>query len=169
MSCVDRVSLNGSPKAVRRRTSICSTSKAKRSRAHEDAGQRERVRGVPRRSEPHSPPQTWLGKSREQGGALSRRTGPYSWRLTLQSQGNPPRDKGAPTQGTVGAVPRTERAPTQGLAFRCPRGIFVHRSAPRAVGGRRRTCWTSPPACWRSIPSGALPATKCSRNRTTVF
>ena len=42
-------------KAVRRITSTCSTSKAKRSRAHEEAGQRRRVRGVPRRSEPHSP------------------------------------------------------------------------------------------------------------------
>ena len=37
----------------------------------------------------------------------------------LQRQRNPPlRDRGAPTQGTVGAVPRTGRAPTQELAFR---------------------------------------------------
>ena len=50
-------------KAVRRITSTCSTSKAKRSRAHEEAGQRRRVRGGPRRSEPRS--QTWLSKSRE--------------------------------------------------------------------------------------------------------
>ena len=43
---------------------------AKRSRAHEEAGQRRIVRGVPRRSEPHSPsaapaPEVGWGKSRE--------------------------------------------------------------------------------------------------------
>ena len=42
---------------------------AKRSRAHEEAGQMGRVRGVPRRSEPHSPlrhqPQTRLARRRE--------------------------------------------------------------------------------------------------------
>ena len=35
-----------------------------------------------------------------------------------KDRGPPPRDRGAPTQGTVGAIPRTGRAPTQGLAFR---------------------------------------------------
>ena len=68
-----------------------------------------------------SPRRGWV----QHRGPLSRRTGPYSWRLTLQRQGNPPlRDKGAPTQGTVGAVPRTGRAPTQELAFRYPTRYF---------------------------------------------
>ena len=40
---------------VQRKTSTCSMLEAKRSRAHEEAGQRRRVGGVTRRSEPHSP------------------------------------------------------------------------------------------------------------------
>ena len=67
-------------KAVRRIMSTCSTSKAKKSRAHEEAGQRRRVRGVPASLTlplQHRP-QTWLVKRWEWDGPLSRRTGPYS-------------------------------------------------------------------------------------------
>ena len=106
-------------KAVQRKTSICSTLEAKRFRAHEEAGQRGRVRGVPRRSEPHSPSVTpapdMVGWST--GGSVKTN------RARNKRQGNPlplllPRDRGAQTQGTVGALSRSGRAPTQGLAFR---------------------------------------------------
>ena len=38
----------------------------------------------------------------------------------------PPREKGAPTQGTVGTVPRTGRAPAQGLAFQVPYAVLLY-------------------------------------------
>ena len=53
-------------KAVQWKTSTCSTLKAKRSRAHREAGQSRRVRGVTRRSEPQlslcsaSPRRGWV-------------------------------------------------------------------------------------------------------------
>ena len=120
-------------------SSTCSTSKAKRSRAHEEAGQRRRVRGVPRRSEPHSPsaaqPQKWLGESRSEVGPCQDEQGlllaTHAAKTGEPHPLPPPRDKGAPTQGTVGADPRTGRAPTQELAFKYLRGTFVHRAAAR--------------------------------------
>ena len=51
-----------------------------------------------------------------------------------------PRDRGAPIQGTVGAVPRTGRVPTQRLDFKYLARYFSHGPAYHVVGGRRRIC-----------------------------
>ena len=110
-------------KAVQRKTSTCSTLRAKRSRAHEEAGQRRRVGGVTRRSEPHSPSSApapdvagkeagvrWAPVKANRGLPLlvtpKRKGNPSPLPSSLPLPPSPPRSKWAPTLETVGTVPR---------------------------------------------------------------
>ena len=126
---------------LQRKTSTCSTLEAKRSRAYEEAGQMERVRGVPRRSEPHSPSATpapdVVGCST--GGLCQDEQSP------AQKTGEPPENlKGAdPRNGGRRPQNRTGANPRTGFSGSL-RGIFAQRPAPQVVGGR-----SSPTACRR--------------------
>ena len=88
----------------------------------------EKVRGMPRRSQPLSPlghqPQTWSFEMRVKC-VLSRRT-----KTAKNLRGADPRNGGRRPQNRTG---------------------YNRGRAPRAVGGRRRTCWSSPTSCWRSL------------------
>ena len=72
---------------------------------------------------------------------MSRRTGPFSRDSRRRNRGTPPRDKGAPTQGTKGHRPqnRTGTNPRTGFSGTL-RGTFVQRPAPQVVGGFFACC-----------------------------
>ena len=105
---------------LQRKTSTCSTLEAKRSRAYEEVGQMERVRGVPRRSEPNSPSATPAPDVVRCSTGVSVKTN----RARHRRQENPLPSRPLPPE-PEGRRPEGRWAPTQGLVFRSPtRYIF---------------------------------------------